>query len=105
MQLIFEIEQFLLAGQGEFIQKRDGMSNKMIYEGDCSLLVDRWYLKIQIILDLLPASSSSILTSVVEFDRRRVHARETSKSHRHLCVVYSRFDYRYLIVTHRGLQP
>lgn len=52
----------------------------MIYEGDCSLLVDWRYLKIQIILDLLPASSSSILTGVVEFDRRRVHARETSKS-------------------------
>ena len=45
MQLIFEIKQSLLAGQGEFIQERDGMSNKMIYEGDRSLLIDWWYLE------------------------------------------------------------
>lgn len=45
MQLIFEIEQSLLAGQGEFIQERDGMSDKVIYEGDRALLVDRRHLE------------------------------------------------------------
>jgi len=45
LQFIFEIEQFFLAGQSKFVQKRDGMSDKVIYEGDRSLLIDRWYLE------------------------------------------------------------
>jgi len=45
LQFIFEIEQSLLAGQGKFVQKHDGMSNKVIYEGDRSLLIDWRYLE------------------------------------------------------------
>jgi len=45
LQFIFEIKQSLFTEQGKFVQKRDGMSNKVIYKGDRSLLIDWRYLE------------------------------------------------------------